>query len=276
MFSVIIPLYNKELSILNTIQSVLVQTYQKFEIVVIDDGSTDNSPELVKKLKDPRIRLIQQENQGVSAARNIGIKHANYDWIAFLDGDDLWKPNHLEEILKMMDKFPNEKIYVTSFEYSDNRKLYKHNRTDSIFRIDNYFEEAIKEILIWTSIIVIHKSCFNIIGNFNINLSRGEDLDLWERLARRFDIIKSITVTAIYRIEAENRSFEVSSFDIRKSAIYYYDLNNLTKDELKYYKNKLIRACRTFITRKDLKNFFILYTKYYPHISLLKVLKLRN
>src|SRR5690554_5521626 len=97
MFSVVIPLYNKELSISNTIQSVLDQTFQNFEIVIVNDGSTDNSVKEVEKFDDKRIRLIHQENQGVSAARNRGIKEARYEWIAFLDGDDLWEKEHLEE-----------------------------------------------------------------------------------------------------------------------------------------------------------------------------------
>jgi glycosyltransferase involved in cell wall biosynthesis len=83
MFSVIIPLYNKELSISNTIQSVLDQTFQNFEIVIVNDGSTDNSVKEVEKFDDKRIRLIHQENKGVSAARNRGIEEAKYEWIAF-------------------------------------------------------------------------------------------------------------------------------------------------------------------------------------------------
>src|SRR5690554_4101955 len=130
MFSVIIPLYNKELSITNTVQSVLDQTYQNFEIVIINDGSTDNSIKAVESIKDNRIRLIHQENQGVSAARNRGIQEARYNWIAFLDGDDLWEQSHLQEIILMMLKFPDEKVFVTSFEYSDERPMFKHLRSE--------------------------------------------------------------------------------------------------------------------------------------------------
>ena len=165
MFTVVIPLYNKELSIRNTIQTVLNQTYQDFEIVVINDGSTDKGVKIVESIKDNRIRLIQQENQGVSAARNRGIKEANYDWIAFLDADDLWEVNHLEEINKMMALFPNEKIYVTSFESSDGRVMFKHARQTPIFKIENYFKEAVKERLMWTSVVVVNKECFDKVGN---------------------------------------------------------------------------------------------------------------
>src|SRR5690606_20866460 len=128
MFSVVIPLYNKELSIRNTIQSVLNQSYQNFEILIINDGSVDGSVDIVKNIKDERIRLNHQNNKGVYSARNKGIQEAKSEWIAFLDGDDLWEINHLEEVIKTMKVHPTEKVYVTSFQYSDPRKMYKHKR----------------------------------------------------------------------------------------------------------------------------------------------------
>ena len=91
MFSIIIPLYNKEKYIVNTIKSVLNQSFSKFEVIVVDDGSSDNGVNAVKKIDDSRIKIITQKNQGVSAARNNGIKNAKYEYIAFLDADDLWK-----------------------------------------------------------------------------------------------------------------------------------------------------------------------------------------
>src|SRR5574344_2444204 len=96
-FSVVIPLYNKATSITSTIQSVLAQSYAYFEIVIIDDGSTDNSVQNVKLIDDRRIRLISKQNGGVSSARNVGIQNAKYDDIAFLDADDYLEPTYLEE-----------------------------------------------------------------------------------------------------------------------------------------------------------------------------------
>lgn len=272
MFSVVIPLYNKELSIRNTILSVLQQSYQNFEIVVVNDGSADGSVDAVKTIKDERVRLIHQENQGVSAARNRGIKEAKYKWIAFLDGDDVWGSNHLEEIVKMMGIFPNEKVYVTSFEYSDKRKMYRHERNDSIFKIENYFKEAINEQLICTNIIVVHAQCFVEVGAFNINLNRGEDLDLWTRLARRYDIVKSSNITAIYRVEAENRSS--LTFDINKSRIFHYDFSDSSsRDEYVYHEKQILRVLRSFLKKKDFQNFLLLLRKHIRYISLINLLK---
>ena len=113
--SVVIPLYNKENSIRKTIYSVLQQTYDNFEILVINDGSTDGSLDIIKAIKSDKIRIITQNNSGVSAARNRGITEAQFDWIAFLDGDDLWFENHLTEVTKMITAFPAKRFFTTSF-----------------------------------------------------------------------------------------------------------------------------------------------------------------
>ena len=102
MISVVIPLYNKEKQIAKTLQTVLNQTYQNFEIVIVNDGSTDGSVEEVLRISDSRIRLVNQENGGVSAARNRGIDEAKGEYIAFLDADDLWDIDHLEVLYQLL------------------------------------------------------------------------------------------------------------------------------------------------------------------------------
>lgn len=265
MFTVVIPLYNKELSIKNTINSVLKQSYFNFEIIIVNDGSTDNSAQIVEAISDERIHLINQNNQGVSAARNRGIQEANYDWIAFLDGDDLWNTNHLQEIIEMIKKFPDEKVFVTSFEFSNKQMMFKHPRTEKISRIENYFKEAINEYIMWTSIVVVHKSCFEKVGKFNKKLNRGEDLDLWARLARNYKIIKNTTVTAVYRIDAENRTS--LSKNLEKTFAYNlnFDLNN-SKDENRYFRYILLKRCYEYILARDLKSLVNLKKKY-PKIN---------
>lgn len=267
MFSVVIPLYNKELSIANTIQSVLDQTCQDFEIVVVNDDSTDLSAEIVEQINDPRIRLIHQKNQGVSAARNTGTREAKYEWIAFLDGDDLWEKEHLEEVIKMMQLYPNEKVYVTSFEYSDGRPMFKHERSTNIFKIENYFKEALKESLMWTSIVVVNKSCIDKVGGFNEKLNRGEDLDLWIRLAREYDIVKSSKVTAVYRIEDVN-SLSKGKSNYYKSILSTINLKGKTGDERKYYKRMLISRLKTDIKHIDIIELSKIVAKH--NIELLK------
>jgi glycosyltransferase involved in cell wall biosynthesis len=106
--SVVIPLYNKAPYIQRAIDSVLAQTYADFELIIVDDGSTDGSGDIVRQYADPRIRLIVQENAGPGAARNRGLREANAEYIAFLDADDEWLPMYLEEQLRLFQQYGNE------------------------------------------------------------------------------------------------------------------------------------------------------------------------
>ena len=114
--SVVIPLYNKAPYIARALNSVLAQERLPEEIIVVDDGSTDGGGDLVKQFKDPLIRLIRQENQGVSAARNRGISLAKGELIAFLDADDTWQPGFLKVISEMRELYPQAGIYGTAYD----------------------------------------------------------------------------------------------------------------------------------------------------------------
>ena len=108
LVSVVIPLYNKKNYIRRAIRSVMMQTIEDFEIIIIDDGSIDGSGDVVKTFLDSRIRLIRQENQGVSVARNNGVSNSRADFIAFLDADDEWLPRQLEDLLRLRKKYPED------------------------------------------------------------------------------------------------------------------------------------------------------------------------
>lgn len=272
MFSVIIPLYNKELSVKSTIESVLNQTFMDFEILVVNDGSTDNSVKIVESFSDPRIRLIHQENQGVSAARNLGIRKAKYEWNAFLDADDFWESNHLEVILGMIHQFPNKKVFVTSHKFSPDRKIFRHPRKTKIFQLNNYFEESLKENLIWTGETVVHKSCFDAIGYFNPILSHGEDMEMWTRLVRQFPVIKTTEITAQWNLEAENRSHK--TMNIQKTRLYLYDFKNASsREEIIYYKKIISQTLFKLLYQRNFRDFYLLWGKHKTKISVLYLLK---
>lgn len=275
MFSVVIPLYNKELSIQNTIKSVLQQSFQEFEIVVVNDGSTDASVARVEEIDDSRIRVVHQKNQGVSAARNKGVAEAKFSWIAFLDGDDLWETNHLQEVNEMIQLYPQEKVFATSFEYSDNRPMFRHPRDSKIVKVDDYFKDALKESMMWTSVVVVAKEAFNQAGKFDIQLNRGEDLDLWARLARFNSLVKSSAITGVYRVEAENRS--TASFDIKKSRVFSYSFYQARSDsEKQYYREQITKTLRSFLVSKDIRLFIKLYARHWKNVSILEILKLKK
>ena len=111
MFSVVIPLFNKAQTINDTLQSVLKQSFKDFEVIIVNDGSTDNSLEVVKSYYDSRIKIVSQKNNGVSAARNTGIRNSNFEHVAFLDGDDLWEPDFLFQMSRAINKYPEAGMY---------------------------------------------------------------------------------------------------------------------------------------------------------------------
>jgi len=260
MFSIVIPLYNKELSITDTIQSVLNQTYQNFEIVIVNDGSTDRSVEVVESIKDSRIRLIHQENKGVSAARNKGIQEAKFDWIAFLDGDDLWKDFHLATFHDLISRYTDQFFFVSGFEYSIPRKMNINRPEVEDYVIQNYFKECLSEHLIWTGVVVINKKCFEN-DLFNETLTVGEDLDLWARLSKKFEIVKSNKATALYRVEAENRS-DVGKVNFKKNFIRDIELSKIDSlDEKKYYKKILYTRLKQHLRAKEWSNVCYLLKK---------------
>lgn len=208
MISVIIPLYNKEKQIAATLKSVIEQTFQDFEIIVVNDGSTDNSATEVLKVKDPHIRLIHQENTGVSAARNRGIQEARFDLIAFLDADDNWKPNYLENQYELSKKYPQCSVYACNYEFRNADGTI----TSTIIRrlpfqesegiLSNYFEVAsCSHPPIWTSAVMVRKEAIQAIGGFPIGIKSGEDLLTWARLAANYQIAYSKEVCAIFNVE---------------------------------------------------------------------------
>ena len=128
MISVVIPLYNKEPIIAKTLKSVLSQDYSDFEIVVVDDGSTDNSVVIVEAIHDSRIRFIRQENGGPSKARNTGVKNAKGEWILFLDADDEMLPNTLSYFSSMISKVAEAKIFLGEVLFCKNGVISKANQ----------------------------------------------------------------------------------------------------------------------------------------------------
>ena len=259
MFSVVIPLYNKELSVRNTINSVLDQTFKEFEIVIVNDGSTDNSLEIVQQFKDDRIRIIDKANGGVSSARNRGIKEAKYEWITFLDADDLWEDNHLQILNDMIADYRHCKVFCTSYIRS-NQNL-PQDQDNKVVVIEDYFKEAIKNYFFWTSVTCIHKTVFKDVGDFNIELNRGEDLELWVRIGRKYTFVHSKLVTAIYRVDAENRS-DIINYNIKKSFLSTIDVSKSQGlSEKKYLKVLLNNAFKRFLKNRDLKNSIFIITK---------------
>lgn len=207
-FSIIIPLYNKQNYIRRTLESVLSQTYTDFEVIVVNDGSKDNSLQEAKKVADSRIRVIDKENGGVSSARNRGIEEAQNEWICFLDADDIMYHHCLEEYKKLHETFPDIKVLCGSLDVN----IKKYPSQERRYVVTNYYKANIYSemrtgiSLLCTDCICIHKSCIDEVGTFNPQYTHGEDLNLWDRLQEKFKIAKSEVSVAYYDMGAENRS----------------------------------------------------------------------
>jgi glycosyltransferase involved in cell wall biosynthesis len=210
-FSIVIPLYNKARSIADTVASVLAQRLADFELIIVDDGSTDGSAQVVEGIQDHRIRLVKRENGGVSAARNTGIRLAAAEHIAFLDADDLWLPDFLEDMLALTRDFPNAGIYGAAYwhQVQGDRYLEEFGLPEG-FRgyIPSYFAHAVRHLLFWTSAVVVKKTALQQSGGFNEGICFGEDLDLWFRLALEHPTAFYNKPLAVYNKDAENRAMK--------------------------------------------------------------------
>ncbi|WP_020601237.1 glycosyltransferase family 2 protein [Spirosoma panaciterrae] len=192
MFSVIIPLYNKASYIQLAVESVLKQTYVDFELIIVNDGSSDDSLNVVQSFRDSRLRIISQKNQGVSASRNNGVLMAQHEYIAFLDGDDWWDPTFLEKMAVLIVSHPAAGIYGCQYFWVKNGKQKcSINHEPSGFA--GYFDYFVGYMYAWwmplTSIsVVIRKSVFEEMRGFKTNLKFGEDFDLWVRIALAYPV----------------------------------------------------------------------------------------
>ena len=210
--TVVIPLYNKRHEIARTIASVLHQTHQNFELVVIDDGSTDGSSEIVAAFSDPRIRQVHQLNQGAAAARNTGWQMARHPHVAFLDGDDQWDTDYLSTIARLIGDFPECAAFGTSYRRQSSTWLTETRLHDSLIRagrsvVANYFVAATKaEQPFYTSTICVRRDVLAQLDGFKIGVSHGEDLDLWGRIALHHPIAFDPSAKATYRLDAANRA----------------------------------------------------------------------
>ncbi|WAC03343.1 glycosyltransferase [Lacinutrix neustonica] len=239
-FSIVISLYNKENYIVATLNSVLKQTFSDFEVIIINDGSTDNSESLVKAIKDSRIKLVTTKNKGVSSARNHGISLAKSNNIALLDADDYWYSNHLFELKKLMDIFPDAGLYCNNYEIHHTQSIVRPARFNFDFGkacllLDDFFMASIINGVAWTSAVGFKKNKFNTLGGFNPSLATGQDTDLWIRFALKHEIAFNPVITASYLSYVENSLFKNEYNAMRYDIINSYSQEEQTNPSLKKY-----------------------------------------
>lgn len=185
-FSVVIPLYNKEDTISRALKSVAAQEFRDFEVIVIDDGSKDAGAKVVEEFSDiARLRMIRQENSGVSAARNRGAHEATGEYVAFLDADDCWLPQHLAELAKIIGRFHDSVLIGTGFYWHIGGKVLKTRETGRIEKVDLLPEVALFQP-VHTSSIAVRRKEFLEIGGFDEQHGYFEDIELMFKLALKY------------------------------------------------------------------------------------------
>ena len=220
--SVIIPLYNKQREIGDTLRSVLAQTLQPTEIVVVDDGSTDGSAGAVRAIASPLVKLVTQANAGVCAARNRAIAESTGDLIALLDADDTWEPGFLEEIASMAAEFPGCGIYSTAFNIVSHDGRFPAPTPTERGVVADFFRDSAHRYISIPSASVVPRAVFETVGGFPEGMKIGEDLYMWIKIARRYKVCFSPKPLANYSKVASNRS----------SAIYTPERTRYSFEEL--------------------------------------------
>ena len=208
--SVVIPCFNAERYIAAAVRSVLAQDWSDLEVIVVDDGSSDRSAELVRDTF-PEVTLLRQTNQGVAAARNLGIRHSQGDWIAFLDADDIWLPGKLQAQWQMLSAQPTARMAYSAWQvWSSTEPSPSPEYVDEVLSqsgdLDRWagpsgwiYPQLLLDCEVWTSTVLSHRSLFEEVGLFDTALRIGEDYDLWLRASRVTAILRVPRPYALYR-----------------------------------------------------------------------------
>ena len=246
LVSVIIPTYNRGWAIKEAVDSVLAQDYEDFELLVVDDGSTDNTPEVLDAYGGA-LKILRQENKGVSAARNRGIENASGRFVAFLDSDDLWLPQKLSRQVEFFNRIPDalicqtEEIWIRNGVRVNPKK--RHKKPSGMI-----FEPSLALCLVSPSAVMIRRSLFEIVGSFDETLPACEDYDLWLRISCRFPVYRIDTPLIIKRGGHEDQLSASSGLDrFRIKAIKkIMDSGFLTTDQYAAAVNTLKEKCNIY------------------------------
>lgn len=270
-FSVVVTVFNKENYIYKTLQSVCNQRFTDFELLVINDGSTDGSLTEIEKIQHPNLRVINTKNQGVSAARNTGIENSKGSYIALLDGDDIWHPNHLETFVKAIKKYPDEFVFSNASQCLCEGKLKKYryavgSENPSVY---NYFEASTISSIINSSSIAFKRSLYDVVGGFNTAYSNYEDIGYWFRIGLKYPVVFTneitVTINSVENSLSKNKSSLTSYY-------FFEEYDELNVNNPAFRKVLDMNLCSLALLCKDLnfnKEYITLRHKINPrHINL--------
>lgn len=239
-FTVIIPLYNKENYVERALKSILNQTFTDFEVIIVNDCSTDNSVSKIESYLSDKATLIHHEkNKGLSAARNTGIQNAKAEYITYLDADDVWKPNFLELIKELIDTFNEAKIFATNYEeVYGNKVVNPQNGTKFLTKnskqIIDFFKQNLQQGIYNHGSVCFHKSVFEKVGFYDETLTFSEDIDFNIRANAHFKLAYYNSVGMQYTMQSENQITTSNISD--KNLPDYSKYDELVKNNLELKK----------------------------------------
>lgn len=250
--SVIIPTYNRANLVKRSIKSVLDQTYQNFELIVIDDNSLDDTVNVVNAFKDSRIQYICHKiNRGAPAARNTGINKSRGEFIAFLDDDDEWLPEKLEIQLEYLNHRPNVGLIYAGFEVVDKDK----NKIHRIYPKErgNTFPRILHSNFIGSPTAIVRRECFESVGIFDESFKSSQDWDMWIRIAQKYDVDYVPNILARYNISGNRISTNMNSVISGHTQILakYYDFY---KSHNEIYSELSMRIAINYGLNEDVPN----------------------
>ncbi|MGB0383498.1 MAG: glycosyltransferase family 2 protein [Ardenticatenaceae bacterium] len=199
LISIVMPVYNGEKTIQKTIDSALQQTFTDFELIVVNDGSTDDTLEILNTIQDPRVKVISSPNRGSYPARNLGIQQAQGEFIAFLDADDLWTADKLAAQLDALQRYPKTAVAYSWTEFID---LFGHplgGRSKITLNGDIWQDLLIENLMISGSNPMVRRQALDAVGHFDESFHTAGDWDLWIRLAKRYHFVVVPKVQVFYR-----------------------------------------------------------------------------
>lgn len=268
LLSIIIPLYNKENCIKKSVQSIINQTFKNFELIIINDGSTDKSLEVVSLLKDDRIRIIDQPNEGVSNTRNRGAKEANGKLLFFLDADDHLYSDGLEILIYSYNHYPLAQIWTGNYEMNKNGiKNTALSLTEKGYIKEPYLQIWNKEWNFRMGSFIIEKEAFNRAGGFNEAITIGEDFYFMNVVITQCNI--SYTPSIIMTYCQENSSLSKKRFPKERIIEWYLSFDTNNKYQKLIFAELISKKIIKGFISLDIKPSFALIIKYYEEIPLM-------
>ncbi len=248
--SVVIPTYNRKSIISRAINSVLNQTYKNYEIIIVDDGSTDDTIEYIKDHFNSKVKCISQKNKGASSARNRGISEAKGKYVAFLDSDDEWVESKLQGQVAFLEKNPEIALLCGRTYRSDNIKKVNSSISQSI--VGDLFPTLFMHSFVSTPTVIVKKEVLDEVGGFDTNYKSAEDFDLWLKITKNYKCAFLPDLVAIVNRGKDNLSTDKITLHLHALTILeiHYDENRIPRN--KY--NKAISDSYIALGRNYLKS----------------------